>query len=179
MVDEPNCGYRSIPLSPPSSISHKLALQVLASLSSRGETLATAESLTGGLILSTLTDIPGASSSVHGGIIAYSNSVKQALLGVPSEILWTDGPVSAACAKLMAENVRQRLGTDWGIATTGYAGRNNVQEQAVEDGLFYVHVAGKNCSRGSKFQTEGLNRQANRWEAVDEGLKLLLSVLKE
>ena len=61
----------------------------------------------------------------------------------------------------MAENVRQRLGTDWGIATTGYAGRNNVQEQAVEDGLFYVHVAGKNCSRGSKFQTEGLNRQAN------------------
>lgn len=108
-----------------------------------------------------MTDIPGASANIYGGIVAYSNSVKEALLQIPSELLQEKGPVSAECAKLMAENVRQCLGTDWGIGATGYAGRNSVQEQAEEDGVFYIYVAGRECCRGSKFHTKGLNRQAN------------------
>lgn len=93
-----------------------------ARLSARGETVAVAESCTGGLLLDRLTDVPGSSAYVKGGVVAYCNSVKHALLGVPHELLEAHGAVSEPVARAMAEGVRHRLGATYGVATTGVAG---------------------------------------------------------
>jgi nicotinamide-nucleotide amidase len=85
-------------------------------------TVALAESCTGGLLASRLTDLPGASAVLQGGVIAYSNASKQALLGVPEALLAAHGAVSEPVAMAMARGVRERFGSVLGIATTGIAG---------------------------------------------------------
>ena len=91
-------------------------------LSEKGWTLAVAESCTGGLISDRLTDVPGSSAYMERGLVTYSNAAKTELLGVPAEIIATYGAVSEQTARLMAEGVRKRAGTDLGLATTGIAG---------------------------------------------------------
>jgi nicotinamide-nucleotide amidase len=91
-------------------------------LTARGATVAVAESCTGGLIGHRLTDVPGSSAYVLGGIVAYSNAVKQAQLGVPAETLAQHGAVSRETAEAMARGVRRALGAGVGLATTGIAG---------------------------------------------------------
>ncbi|MGH7787099.1 MAG: competence/damage-inducible protein A, partial [Candidatus Binatia bacterium] len=91
-------------------------------LTARGATVAVAESCTGGLIGHRLTDVPGSSAYVLGGIVAYSNAVKQAQLGVPAETLAQHGAVSCETAEAMARGVRRALGAGVGLATTGIAG---------------------------------------------------------
>ena len=108
------------PMSSPGT--NVLARTVLARLTSRGETLATAESLTGGLIGELLTDVPGASASYLGGVIAYATRLKATLAGVPEVLLATDGPVAASTARAMAAGIATRCGADWGLAVTGVAG---------------------------------------------------------
>jgi len=93
-----------------------------AQLAERGVTLAIAESCTGGLAAELLTRIPGSSRYFLGGVVAYANAVKTALLGVPAELLAAHGAVSAEVARAMAEGVRERLGADLGLAFTGIAG---------------------------------------------------------
>lgn len=95
---------------------------ILERLAARGWTIGVAESLTGGLVVSALVDIPGASASVRGGVVAYATDVKRTVLGVDAMLLATEGPVDAAVAQQMAEGVRRVLGTDVGVATTGVAG---------------------------------------------------------
>ena len=85
------------------------AARVLEALAGRGETLATAESLTGGLLSSRLTDVPGASRSFVGGVVSYATRVKVALLGVPDEVVQEHGVVSQECALAMAQGVCDRL----------------------------------------------------------------------
>lgn len=87
-----------------------------------GKSLVTAESLTGGGIGAALTGISGSSAVYKGGVICYSNWVKQNILGVPEEILNTDGAVSEPTAKAMAEGVRKLLQADISLAVTGLAG---------------------------------------------------------
>lgn len=84
--------------------------------------LATAESCTGGMVAARLTDVPGSSDVVVGGVVAYSNHVKQELLGVPADVLEEFGAVSAEVALAMADGVRTRVGADIGVAVTGIAG---------------------------------------------------------
>jgi nicotinamide-nucleotide amidase len=91
-------------------------------LSEGGLTVAIAESCTGGLAAELLTRIPGSSRYFLGGVVAYANAVKTALLGVPAELIAAHGAVSAEVARAMAEGVRQRLGADLGLAFTGIAG---------------------------------------------------------
>jgi len=91
-------------------------------LAARGLTLAIAESCTGGLAAELATRIPGSSRYFLGGAVAYANSAKTALLGVPAELISAHGAVSAEVARAMAEGVRQRLGADLGLAFTGVAG---------------------------------------------------------
>lgn len=91
-------------------------------LLARGQTVATAESLTGGLVTSLLTEIPGISAALLGGCVAYANEVKQSQLGVPAALLQEHGAVSAPVAEAMAQGVRQRYGADYGLSTTGIAG---------------------------------------------------------
>ena len=105
-----------------SAATELLARAVLARLASRGETLATAESLTGGLIGKLLTDVPGASASYLGGVIAYATRLKAGLAGVPDELLAADGPVADSTARAMASGIAARCGADWGLAVTGVAG---------------------------------------------------------
>src|SRR5207244_98221 len=88
----------------------------------RGWTLATAESCTGGLVAARLTSVAGASDVLLGGVIAYSNELKQRELGVPEEVLREHGAVSAEAAAAMAQGARGRLGADVTIAVTGIAG---------------------------------------------------------
>jgi PncC family amidohydrolase len=103
-------------------------------------TLATAESITGGLIGSRITDIPGSSDYFLGGIIAYSNDAKVRLLGVSEETLTAHGAVSDAVAREMAQGARHRLGADVAVAVTGIAGPTGATERKA-NGLTYVALA--------------------------------------
>ena len=99
-----------------------LAELVHKTLTKQGKTLATAESCTGGTIASRLTALAGASAYFRGGVVAYSNEVKECALGVKHETLTAHSAVSEETVREMAEGVRQRLGADYAIATTGIAG---------------------------------------------------------
>lgn len=98
------------------------AARVLAALVARGEWLATAESLTGGLLGAALTAVPGASAAYLGGVIAYATGMKARLAGVPDEVLRAHGSVAEATVLALASGVRRATGADWGLATTGVAG---------------------------------------------------------
>ena len=98
------------------------AARVLAELRRRGETVATAESLTGGLLGTLLTAVPGASDGYVGGVISYATRLKHSLAGVEPEILASAGPVAGRTAGGMAAGVARRCESDWGVATTGVAG---------------------------------------------------------
>ena len=118
-----------------------LASVVLEQLRARNQTLAVAESCTGGGVGSALTAIPGSSDVFLGGVIAYANRIKQDLLQVPSELLEQEGAVSAAVAQAMAEGARRQLGTDWGVAVTGVAGPGGGSDSKPV-GLVHFAVAG-------------------------------------
>jgi PncC family amidohydrolase len=117
-----------------------LATRLQAAFLDRGLTLATAESCTGGLIAHVLTEISGSSGYVVGGVVAYSNQVKQEELGVPAEMLNAHGAVSAQTARAMAEGARRRLRTSVATSVTGVAGPQGGSE-AKPVGLTYVGIA--------------------------------------
>jgi nicotinamide-nucleotide amidase len=91
-------------------------------LREQGRTLAVAESCTGGLVAEQITEVPGASAWFRGGVVAYANEAKIALLGVPAALLAEHGAVSDATARAMAEGARARFGSDLAVATTGISG---------------------------------------------------------
>lgn len=111
-----------------------------AGLAARGLTLATAESCTGGLVAHRLTSVAGSSAYFLGGVVAYSNELKVALLGVSEQVLREHGAVSAECARAMAEGVRARTGAALGLATTGIAGPGGAT-LAKPVGLVYIGCA--------------------------------------
>lgn len=98
------------------------AARVLRRLVERGETLAVAESLTGGLVAAEFTSVPGASHSFRGSVTAYATPLKSEVLGVDPALLASRGAVDPEVASQMAAGVRRVLGADWGLATTGVAG---------------------------------------------------------
>jgi nicotinamide-nucleotide amidase len=115
--------------------------QVAALLRERGLTIATAESCTGGLLAGRLTEVPGSSDYVRGGIVAYSNDVKITQAGVPAEMIETHGAVSGEVALALALGARERLGADIGIGITGVAGPGGGTEEKPV-GLVWITVAG-------------------------------------
>jgi len=115
------------------------AALVVRHLTDRGQTLAVAESLTGGLVLATLVSVPGASAAVRGGVVAYATDTKTSMLGVDRDLLDRAGPVDPHVVTAMATGVRERLGADWGIATTGVAGPDTQNGKAV--GTVYLGIA--------------------------------------
>jgi nicotinamide-nucleotide amidase len=118
-----------------------LARDVLEQLECRHETLAVAESCTGGLVGATVTQVPGASEVFLGGIISYSNAVKEEIVGVSGDLLERHGAVSEQVARAMAAGVRERLRATWGVAITGIAGPGGGTEDKPV-GLVHWAVAG-------------------------------------
>lgn len=98
------------------------AERVVATLIRRGQTLATAESITGGLIGSVLTAVAGSSGAYRGGFIVYATDLKHTLAGVSSDTLGRDGPVAASTARELADGAAKRCRAAWGLAVTGVAG---------------------------------------------------------
>jgi nicotinamide-nucleotide amidase len=153
-----------------------LEVEVGARLKRLGRTLAVAESCTGGLLAMRLTEVAGASAYFLGGIVSYSNSAKQALLGVEEEVLAREGAVSPQCALAMARGVKRAFGADYGLGITGIAGPGGgTPEKPV--GLVYIGLAlPEGEPQVRRFNFRG-SRQGNRWSASEAALELLLSVL--
>ncbi len=146
-----------------------LAAQVLATLHERGETVACAESLTGGGLTAILTAVPGASASMRGGVVSYATEIKRQLLGVTAELV-----VSAECAGQMAVGVRELLGATWGVSTTGVAGPDTQDDQPV--GTVFVGVAGPSGVRVHRLALAG-DRDEIRTATVARALEGLADEL--
>jgi nicotinamide-nucleotide amidase len=116
-----------------------LHTKAIEALKEKGCTFSCAESLTGGLFAEKVTEITGVSSLFKGGVICYSNEVKQHILHVPESVLAKDGAVSEACAVHLAENVRSLLKTDVGISFTGVAGPGPLEGK--EPGTVFIGIA--------------------------------------
>jgi nicotinamide-nucleotide amidase len=149
---------------------------VLDEARARGLTIATAESCTGGLVAGRLTDVAGSSDVVVGGIVAYANEVKQAMLGVPESILASVGAVSAECAGAMARGVRVVTGAGLALSTTGIAGPGGgTPEKPV--GLVYVHCDSAAGTAARRLDLPG-DRGAIREATVTAALHLALQVMR-
>lgn len=153
------------------------AERVLDSLRARGQTLATAESLTAGLVSSTLAAVPGASDVLRGGLVAYATEVKSSVLGVDAALIEEHGVVSSACAGAMAERARVLFEADWAAATTGVAGPTEQDGRPV--GLVFVAVAGPGGGAHTEAHRFSGGRNAVREAAVDAVLGLLAAVAAE
>lgn len=155
------------------------AERLLDRLAELGWTVAVAESLTGGLVVAALVNVPGASRSVRGGVVAYATDLKHALLDVDATLLEVGGPVQAKVARQMAENVRERLGhgdrpADVGIATTGIAGPDSPDGQPV--GTVHVAVSTPLGTRVESLVLPG-SREEIRAETVRVALRLAYAAL--
>lgn len=146
-------------------------------LTRRGETVATAESLTGGLLGAALTSTSGASASYRSGVIAYAVDQKVSLLGVPEPVLARFGPVHAETASAMSVGARDRLGATYGLATTGVAGPASHGDQPV--GTVYVACAGPTGRPTVRHLRLPGTRQQVRAGAVAAALELLQAVLRD
>jgi len=150
------------------------AVALIASLRSRGLTIATAESLTGGGLVATLVDVPGASDVVRGGVVAYATDVKQSVLGVDGALLVAHGAVHPEVARQMADGARRVLVADVGVATTGIAGPDSPDDQPV--GRVHIGVAFRSGIRSFTLSLEG-DRQQIRAETVRNSISLVAEML--
>lgn len=148
-----------------------LALAVQRVMQEKKLTLATAESCTGGAISAMITGHAGSSGHYLGSVIAYDNTVKESLLGVPSVTLEAHGAVSEETVRAMAEGVRKRLGTDFGLATSGIAGPGGgTDEKPV--GTIWIAVAGPEGTT-TRLLRAGKDRRQNIQYTVHQALNLL------
>ncbi len=140
-------------------------------LKDKGQTLAVAESCTGGLISQRLTDTPGSSSYFMEGAVTYSNEAKMRTLGVSEDILKTHGAVSTECAEAMASGMRHYAGTDHAISITGIAGPDGGSEEKPV-GTVFIGYAGLNGVKSTKFVLPG-DRYLIRWRSSQAALDYL------
>ena len=144
-------------------------------LSQRGWTLAVAESCTGGLLGHRITNVSGSSAYFEGGVISYSNEAKEAVLGVPREILIEHGAVSKETALAMARGARRVLGTDLAVSVTGIAGPGGATAEKPV-GLAYIALAAEGAELCDKHVWQG-DRAANKEQSAEAALKLILQYL--
>jgi nicotinamide-nucleotide amidase len=152
-----------------------LARELGSRLSKARLTVSVAESCTAGLLGSLITDQPGSSGYFIGGVIAYSDEVKRAQLGVPAELLARHGAVSREVAIAMAEGARSKFGTALAAAITGIAGPDAEGGKPV--GLTYIAVASARGTTCNEYRFKG-DRWSNRREAADEALRLLIDAAR-
>lgn len=153
-----------------------LAADVVDALRSADATVATAESLTGGLLCATLVSVSGASDVVRGGIVAYAPGLKTDLLGVDAQLIAQHGTVTPEVAVLMAEGVRDRLGATYGLSTTGVAGPGPSEDKPA--GTVHIAVAGPDGTWTTRLELAG-DRDTIRTQTVDALLSWLVARLGE
>ena len=151
------------------------AAAVVHTLVERHQTLSVAESLTGGLLAATIVEIPGVSAVFKGGLVVYATELKHTLAGVPRQLLDERGPVDPDVALALAEGVRERCGSDWGLATTGVAGPEPQDGKPV--GMVFVAAAGPGGATVRELSLPG-NRTAVRTATVTSVLSLLVAQLR-
>lgn len=151
-----------------------LASVVGGLLNAKGQTLAVAESCTGGGLGQILTAIPGSSEYFMGGVISYANRVKVEILGVNADALTAQGAVSEIVAQQMALGVKSKLGTDWGVSITGVAGPGGGTETKPV-GLVYIGIASPDGgAEGIKYQLGNRrDRELIRQMSAAQALNLL------
>ncbi len=145
-------------------------------LAERNQTLVTAESCTGGMIASALTDIPGASAAIYGGYITYANSAKSRMIQVQPRLIGDYGAVSNQVARAMADGARNTARVDFAVAATGIAGPDGGTEKKPV-GLVYVAVSSELATVVIEHRFGDLGRDAIRKATVEAALDLVLQVL--
>ncbi|MCL2533365.1 MAG: CinA family protein [Nocardiaceae bacterium] len=133
------------------------ARDVIEALTRRGETIATAESLTAGLLAATLAGVPGASVVLRGGLVVYATDLKSTLADVDADILVADGPVARRTAAQLAEGAARRCVADWGVGLTGVAGPDS--QDGHPPGTVFLGVAGPDGTEVTRLDLSG-----DRWE---------------
>jgi nicotinamide-nucleotide amidase len=151
------------------------AARLLAVLVARGETLAVAESLTGGLLAATIVDVPGASAAFRGGLVVYATDLKASLAGVDATLLAARGPVDPDVAIWLALGARERCGADWGLGTTGVAGPD--PQNGIPVGTVYLGLARPDGSVVARRLDLTGDRAAIRLASVVGALDLLADQL--
>jgi len=152
------------------------AQRVHEALLARRETVAAAESLTAGLFCATLAAVPGASATLRGGAVVYATDLKATLAGVPAELLAVHGPVSDPAAAALAEGIRSRCSSTWGIGLTGVAGPDPVDGHA--PGRVYLGISDGLGTVVHELDLPG-DRAAVRAAAVETAFRRLLDRLAE
>jgi len=153
-----------------------LSTEAIALLIARSDTLATAESLTGGMVAVALTSVPGASAAFRGGVVSYATDLKAALLGVPADLLARHGAVHPEVAVAMAEGACDRLEASVGVATTGVAGPEPADGQPV--GTVHIAVTADGATATRALALSG-DRHQIRVATVEQALGLLVGMLRE
>jgi nicotinamide-nucleotide amidase len=153
-----------------------LASSVHHELLARGQTVATAESLTAGLVGAALTEQSGSSATYRGGLIVYATDLKGSLAGVPADLLADRGPVDPDVAAALAEGARDRLGASWGLSLTGVAGPDEQDGKPV--GLLYVGLAQPSGPTQVERRSLAGGRAGIRGAAVEVALSMLLAALR-
>jgi len=156
-----------------------LEADLVSRLRERGESLAVAESCTGGLLGARISRVPGASEVWRGGVQSYADEIKTALLGVPAVTIEEHGAVSEEVARAMVAGARERLGSDWALAVTGIAGPGG-ERPAKPVGTLYLALAGPpGTAPRHRHLVGGWDREGNRRFAVQQALVLLWRALRE
>lgn len=153
------------------------ALAVAALLKSRRETVAVAESSTGGLIAASLLAVPGASAYFLGGTVIYTRESRKVFLNLPMEKLKGVKPLTEDMARIFAETIRDDLGATWGIAELGVAGPTGTP-YSTEVGISVIAVAGSIIS-SETIRTGGNNREENMYKFTEQALGLLEKTIKQ
>ena len=153
------------------------AAALVARLAERKLTVSTAESCTGGLIASSIVDVPGASAVFPGGAVTYASAVKTALLGVPEELIREKGVVSRDVAAAMAEGAQRRFGTDLAVSVTGVAGPDGGTPEAPV-GRVYIGVAIDGKTVTFREDLPG-NREEVRRAAAEKAIRYLCACLTD
>jgi nicotinamide-nucleotide amidase len=152
------------------------ASSIVRKLKRRGQTLAVAESITGGGLGEAITAVNGSSQVFLGGIIAYSDQAKKSFLHIPKRTLTRDTAVSESVARLMAEEVRLSFGSDFAISTTGVAGPGKAYGQKA--GTVWIAIAAKNFTQAIALELRGTRaeiRHITIQSAISSFERILLS----
>jgi len=145
----------------------KLSKTIVKTLSLRGETISTAESITGGLIGGAITGVPGSSEVFLGGVISYSNQMKKDELGITAADIKKVGVVSEAIAVAMALAIQKRTKSTWAISSTGVAGPGPID--GIPAGTVWIAIAGPKIAQGIELSIAG-KREIVRFGAVESAL---------